>query len=200
MRPSRSFTTLTLALIPVALALNIAGGQVLKSVLPLYLDTIGTVLVGALAGPWAGLVTGLLSNYVWTLSGLDANAIYFAPVGAAVGAMAGLLARRGAFRRVWTAGLGGLGTGVIAAILAAPIAAKVFGGVTGGATDLLVAAFREAGFGVMGAVAMQGAVSDPLDKALTFLIVFAVLRALPKRFLARFATPEDDSAEPLLDT
>src|SRR5699024_8209198 len=58
----------TLSLIPVALALNIITGQVIGTMglpLPLYMDSIGTVLVGALAGPWAGLVTGVLSSLVW---------------------------------------------------------------------------------------------------------------------------------------
>ena len=34
---------------------------------PLYLDSVGTILVAALAGPLAGAVTGLLSHLVWTL-------------------------------------------------------------------------------------------------------------------------------------
>ena len=46
----KDFSTRTLVLIPIAIAINIAIGQlvyVLK--LPIYLDSIGTVLVGALA-------------------------------------------------------------------------------------------------------------------------------------------------------
>ena len=35
--------------------------------LPIYLDSIGTVLVGVLAGPWAGALTGLLSNLIWSI-------------------------------------------------------------------------------------------------------------------------------------
>ena len=55
----RSFNTLTLALIPVAIAINIAIGQIIVLLkLPIYLDSIGTVLVGMLVGPIAGLLTG----------------------------------------------------------------------------------------------------------------------------------------------
>ena len=40
-----------LALIPLAIAINIAGGQLVKALrLPIYLDSIGTVLAGALLG------------------------------------------------------------------------------------------------------------------------------------------------------
>ena len=63
-----------LALIPLAIAINIAVGQIVQTLkLPLYLDSIGTVLVGALLGPWMGLLTGALANVIWTLTGLPPN-------------------------------------------------------------------------------------------------------------------------------
>ena len=45
--------TRMIALIPVAIAINIVLGQTVQSVLkiPIYLDSIGTILVGVLAGP-----------------------------------------------------------------------------------------------------------------------------------------------------
>jgi hypothetical protein len=88
-----------LALIPLAIAINIAGGQLIKTLrLPIYLDSIGTVLTGVLLGPWIGLITGLLSNTIWTLSGLDAYAMTFAPVAGVIGLIAGFASRLGAFR------------------------------------------------------------------------------------------------------
>ena len=52
---------------PVAIAINIVLGVVVQQVmkLPIYLDSIGTILVGVLAGPIAGLVTGVLTNLIW---------------------------------------------------------------------------------------------------------------------------------------
>ena len=91
-----------LALIPVAIAINIAVGQIVQTLrLPLYLDSIGTVLVGALLGPWVALLTGALSNAVWSLTGLpnSAPAIYFAYVAAAIGLIAGFAGRAGLFQR-----------------------------------------------------------------------------------------------------
>ena len=44
----KEFSTVTWVMIPVAIAINIAIGQLALS-LPIYLDTIGTVLVGVLA-------------------------------------------------------------------------------------------------------------------------------------------------------
>ena len=52
----------------VAIAINIAVGSIVYALrLPIYLDSIGTVLVGALAGPWAGALTGILSNLIWSI-------------------------------------------------------------------------------------------------------------------------------------
>lgn len=61
------FTTRTLILMPIAIALNIILGQTVAAALkvPIYLDSIGTILVGVLAGPLAGAATGFLANVLW---------------------------------------------------------------------------------------------------------------------------------------
>ena len=65
---SRELSTATLALMVVAIAINVTvGGIVVFLRLPIYLDSIGTVLVGVLAGPWAGALTGLLANLIWAI-------------------------------------------------------------------------------------------------------------------------------------
>ena len=77
----RDFNTITLVMIPVAIAINIAIGQLIYTLkIPLYLDSIGTILVGVLAGPWAGALTGLLSNLIWGLTGLNVSYAPFAAV------------------------------------------------------------------------------------------------------------------------
>jgi energy-coupling factor transport system substrate-specific component len=52
---------------PIAIALNIILGQTVAAALkiPIYLDSIGTILVGVLAGPLAGAATGFLANVLW---------------------------------------------------------------------------------------------------------------------------------------
>lgn len=193
----RDFNTVTLVLIPIAIAINIAIGQIVYSlkipVVVAYLDSIGTVLVGVLAGPWVGALTGLLSNLIWGLTGLNVTYAPFAAVAAVIGLLAGLFAEAGWMRQLWKVIVGGLITGLVAAIISAPIAAYVFGGVTGGGTDILVAAFRQMGLDVLGASMAQGVASDPLDKAITFFLVWLIVQALPARFLARF--PRADNVQ-----
>lgn len=71
----KDFNTMIWVLIPVAIAINIVMGQIVVILkLPIYLDSIGTVLVAVIGGPWAGALTGALSNTIWGLL-IDPNAL-----------------------------------------------------------------------------------------------------------------------------
>jgi energy-coupling factor transport system substrate-specific component len=191
-RVKQDFNTTTWVMIPVAIALNIAVGSLVTYLkLPLYLDSIGTVLVGVLAGPWAGALTGLLSNLIWALFPGMGWIAWFAPVAAVIGLMAGFWGQSGWMSRAWKAIIAGLVTGFVAAVISAPISAYVFGGVTGTGQDFLVAAFRQMGAGILAATFGQSAVADPLDKTISFLVVLLIVRDLPRRFLARFPRAEN---------
>jgi energy-coupling factor transport system substrate-specific component len=182
------FGTSTILLMGASIALNAVMGQIVGNVLklPLYGDTIGTVLVGVLAGPLAGVVTGVLSNIVWGLTlPSAAGTIPFAITSAVIGLLAGLAGRRGLFasRRgarggVIVAAVGFL-VGLVAAVVSAPIAYYVFGGSTGGGTDILVAVFRNFTDSAFTATLLQSGVSDPIDKTVVFLLVWAIVLALP---------------------
>jgi energy-coupling factor transport system substrate-specific component len=269
------FDTRTIVLIPIAIAINIVLGQTVGSVLkiPIYLDSIGTILVGVLAGPIPGLVTGLLANLIWTYvlppPLQSAYAAPFAIVAAEIGFLSGVFGQIGFFRsrpnadwsRIAFAALlvvvvlGGIGyygflpfyagadftffgdtstaspffvalgyaiaigiiaaiigllvllfvrrdvgvayvaiagliVGIISAIISAPISAILFGGVTGSGSDLLVAAFQQAGSDLQTAVLQQGLLQDPIDKTIEFLIALVILQTLSRRFVARFPQGE----------
>jgi hypothetical protein len=274
------FDTRTIVLIPIAIAINIILGQTVSAALkvPVYLDSIGTILVGVLAGPIAGALTGGLANLIWTyVLPAPFHSDYAAPffiVAVEIGILAGVFGRLGFFRSRpntppqrlafgaivvvvvvavigiygflpfysqggltffaptaadaaapnpifivlgWLVALllvgalvglilllfvrrdlgaayvfiGGLICGIVSAIISAPISAILFGGVTGSGTDLLVAAFQQAGSDLQTAVLQQGLLSDPIDKTVTFFIVFAILGALSRRFVARFPQGEE---------
>lgn len=184
---SKQFTSQTLVLMAVAIAINISVGYLVGSVLkiPIYMDSIGTVLVGALVGPLAGAVTGMLANIIWGLTIGPTSNIAFFYVAGVIGLMAGFFGARGWFsskgspKTLGLSALAGVMTGIVAAILSAPMAYFVFGGTTGGGTDLLVVAFREITNNVFTAVLGQGIVSDPLDKTITYIVVWAILLAVP---------------------
>jgi energy-coupling factor transport system substrate-specific component len=84
----------------------------------------------------------------------------------------------------------GMITGIVAALVSAPISANVFGGVTGAGTDFLVLAFRQAGADIQAATLGQGLISDPIDKVITFFVVYVILGAMAVRTKARFPQGE----------
>lgn len=173
------------SMIPVALVLNIVVGQIIGSVgIPLYLDSTGTVLVAALAGPWAGIATGVLSSLVW--SAFNPSVLPFAATSAAVGGLAGVAIKRGALKNIATVLLSGAVIGIVVGMLAAPVAAFVYGGTAGVGTGAVVSLLREMGHSLLQSVTLQSFISDPLDKALVMLLVWLVLKSLPKRTLAAF--------------
>lgn len=182
--------TRTWALIPLAVAINVAAGSMVSYFrIPLYLDSLGTILVGGLAGPAAGALTGAVSN---TVIAALSNPVWmaFMPIAAMVGALAGLLSRRGFMGSPLLAALAGLLVGVAAAAASAPLSAWLFGGTTGGGTDVVVALFRAAGMSRLEASMAQGLATDPVDKMVSFLVIQSILAALPRRLRSRFPQGE----------
>ena len=78
-----------LALVPVCIGLNITGHAIAVTLkLPLFLDSIGTVLAAVLAGPWVGASVGLVTNLI-SSNTIDPIAAPYAIVSVSVGLAAG---------------------------------------------------------------------------------------------------------------
>lgn len=64
----RHFSSQALVLIVISIAINMIGGQLASMVkLPIFLDSIGTLISAVLLGPVIGMLTGLLTNLLWGL-------------------------------------------------------------------------------------------------------------------------------------
>jgi energy-coupling factor transport system substrate-specific component len=181
------FSTVTLALIAFAIVLNMAIGQLVALLkLPIFLDSIGTILVGILAGPIAGGLTGLLTNLLWGLISSPVAAA-FAPVAMVIGIIAGLCARYGLFKTWWLAILSGLIITVFNAIVAVPIRLYMFGGITGSGADFMTAYMLALGKDLFGSVVITVFTSNLLDKVVTALLAWGIVKALPERTANRLS-------------
>jgi len=168
------------------IALNLSAGQVTAALkIPLYLDSIGTVLVAVLVGPWSAIFAGSAANLLAAAFG-NSPMVFFIPVVVAIGAFTGLVARWGWFRKWYLVLTGGILQGVIAGIISAPISAYVFGGVMMAGTDFLVLYFRSTGIPLLDSVLYQGLISDPIDKSVSYLVVFFLIKNLPSRLTGMF--------------
>lgn len=168
------------------IALNLTVGQLAAALrIPIYLDSIGTVLVAVLCGPWAAIIAGSFSNIMAAGLG-NPTMMFFIPVVVTIGAFSGLVAKLGWFRQWYLCAAGGILQGIVAAIVSAPISASLFSGTTLGGTDALVIFFRSVGNNILASTFYQGLSADPVDKTITFLIVYSLIHKLPLRVLSRF--------------
>jgi len=107
-----------IVLMALAISINIAVGQIVYVLkLPIYLDSIGTVLVGALLGPIPGLITGVLGTVIWALT-LNPGVLPYAIVAGVIGLLAGVFGRRGLFTSSSPAWIGAISGAVFFVSLA----------------------------------------------------------------------------------
>lgn len=187
----KDFNTMTWVLIPVAIAINVVVGQIVVLLrLPVYLDSIGTVLVAVLAGPWAGALTGTLSNVIWGLA-IDPNAFPWFPVALFIGFVAGWCAVGGLFKNWWKVAITGFLVALTAAVVSTPIAVYLYGGITASGSSFITAYLLETGRGVFNAVFSTNFLVEPVDKIATAMLAFAIIKGLSKRYIARFPRAEN---------
>ena len=83
-----------IALIALFIVINIVGGHLaLYARLPIYLDTIGTLLGSAFFGPIGGLFTGILTALINGTTG-DLFSIYFIPSQIATALVSGFVYKK----------------------------------------------------------------------------------------------------------
>lgn len=190
-RLKKDFSTVTLVLIPVAIAINVVIGEIVVLLkLPVYLDSIGTVLVAVLAGPWAGALTGTLSNIIWGLL-IDPNAFPWFPVALFIGLVAGICASYGLFKTWWKVIVSGFLIALTAAIVSTPIAVYLYGGITASGSSFITAYLLATGQGLIQAVLSTNFLVEPVDKIATCLLAWVIIKGLPVRYIARFPRAEN---------
>jgi energy-coupling factor transport system substrate-specific component len=190
----REFQWLTPLLIAVGIGLDILGGQLAVSLkLPLFLDSIGTILVGALVGPWVGALTGYLASMTWTITGLLPTAMGWSSVGVVIGILAGVFTSWGWMRNWWNAIVSGLVCGLLAVTIATPILTIVYGNIGDKGTNLINQVFQSLGLSAFVSNLVTGLFSDPLDKVISFLVVWGILKLIPRTLKERYR-PAEQSA------
>ncbi len=184
----RPFSSQALVLIVIAIAINMIGGQLISMLkLPIFLDSIGTLISAVLLGPVIGMLTGLLTNLLWGLL-TDPIAAAFAPVAMVIGLVAGWLARAGWFRTLPKVVVSGIVITLAVTLVAVPLRTALFGGVTGGGADLFVAWLQAVGQNLVESVAITVLGANLVDKVLTAVLVWILLRQLPLRTTRHFPT------------
>lgn len=169
------FTTAKIAMVAMAICINYIGGQLALALhLPIYLDSIGTILIGAMFGPAFGVLPPMISGILMAFTG-DIYSLYFAPVGMFLGLTAGFVLKRihsVGFMLLLSAFLITLPGTIVCAI----INAILFGGVTSSGSSAIVAALSYTPLGLTGAIFVVQIFTDYLDRVISLALVMIVLR------------------------
>lgn len=172
-------STKKLVFIALAVAINIVGSKIsLFLNLPIFLDSIGTMLSGIALGPLAGALTALVGGLVNGALG-DIYSIYFSPSGMIMGAIAGLLfynKKKNIPSILWKCFLVVLPASAVSAC----IETFLFGGVTSAvATTFLIQVLAQTGLKLLSSAFLTQLVTDYIDKLIAIILVAAAMKHLP---------------------
>lgn len=187
-------TTTIITLGALAVAINVVAGTVVGNLkIPLlFLDAIGTIFIAAVYGPYWGFLVGILTNLVLGVTS-SYTSIPFGLVNGVIGLVVGFVAVKFGFR-FYSALITGVVLSILCPIIGTPIAVAVFGGLTGGPLDVFVLWLKGSGSSVFTAAFIPRLFDNLVDKILSCLIVFYVLKQIPKSVLARSAKRSDSHA------
>ncbi|MFI5359787.1 MAG: ECF transporter S component [Halanaerobiales bacterium] len=168
-------------MIPIGVAINYIGGIIASSLsLPIYLDSIGTVIVAAIMGPWVGAASGALYNIVSSLISGNIMASMFAICNIGSGLIVGYMARKNHFKSITDVIVATVLVALWNAITGAPIAMVVYGGIDGNAgTNLMIAGLNAMGTDLANAAFLARIPVNLVDKGIASVIAWIVYKRLP---------------------
>ena len=180
-------SAVNLCVVAFAICINVAGGQLaLLLHLPIYLDSIGTILTGAMLGPVYGMLPNVLSGLIMGFT-TDIYSLYYAPVGIVLGFMSGLVFKK-KNTRVWWIFAAALMVTIPSTIISAGITAGLFGGITSSGSTILVQLLTNvAGLGLTVSCFIVQFVTDYLDRVISIFVVLQMVRVLPSSIRDRFS-------------
>jgi energy-coupling factor transport system substrate-specific component len=203
-------TTPRLMAIALCAALNFSIGSIIYLIkLPIYLDSIGTILCALLLAPnrWTGFVCAWLSGLAsLVVSALLINPFvpWFEMTDVAIALFSAFATATAVetfrarplptFAFTTKVLLFGIATGIIAAIVSAPVVVYLFGGITGSGSAFLVAFFLKTGQQLLTSAVLSGLTAEPIDKTLQVLFAALLYRATPSDFIAMLRTSGDLAA------
>ena len=167
-------TTTAVCFLALAAALNLVGGFIALSLrLPIYLDSIGTMLAATLLGPICGMLPGLVSGFT-----SDIYALYYIPVQLITGILTGIVFRKMQPRKLQLIPAAAL-ISIPGTVVSSTITAVVFGGITSSGSTILVQLLSHAGLSMTASVCVVQALTDYADRVLSLMLTVAVMAAIP---------------------
>ena len=173
-----TFTIRKMCILALAIVLNVVGGQIALALrLPIYLDSMGTIMAAILYGPVFGVIPPLLYGLIMGFT-MDIYSLYFMPVGIILGLVTGLVSMYFPLRK-WRIIPGALLITVPGTIMSSVITAVLFGGITSSGSTVIVQILNKAGLGLTASVFIVQILTDYLDRLLSLILVTGLIGVIP---------------------
>ncbi len=158
--------------------LNVACNMIVSAAgLPLYLDTVGTVLVAASGGYLPGVIVGLATNLI--KSTMDLSSLYYGVLNMLIAVLASFLASRGWFKKIG----GILGSVLMFTLIGGGIGAFIpwfLEEITFDSETLSSLLYNTGHFSVGAAHLLSSLIMDLPDKAVTVFFAVLLMRIIPR--------------------
>lgn len=180
----KKWNTMVWAMIPICIAINFVGAQIANALkLPMYLDVIGTIMMGAFCGPIPGVVLAVLSTLINSIAA--PASIAYLPVTISFGLLAGWFGSKGYFTKLHKTIIAGVVLAAVGVIISTPITVFLYGGITGTGQSVIIMGMQAVGIGLVPATIISGLITEIADKLISAFIVFSVGKALSDRQLSK---------------
>ena len=175
---------LTVFLIPVGIAVNIVGGQIaILLKLPIWLDGIGTILIGGICGLVPGLIVAAITQIINAIS--LPTVLPYMIVGFAMAAMGTYFSKKGFFLSFRKSVLLGILVALVTTVMSVPMDVILFGGFMGDGNSILAAGLMAMGMSIPVAVTVSSLTFGLVDKTLSVLVCYFIIKSMPLNFLAK---------------
>ena len=168
-----------ISFISIAIAINLVGANLALFLrLPIYLDTIGTLLIAVILGPWYAASTAFLSALInWMTT--DIFSLYYSPVAIVVAIITGILIKRNCkpSSLLWKSLIISLPGTIIASV----ITVILFKGITSSGSSIIAQFLHGIGLDMTSSLILVQVGTDYTDRLISLILVFSTITLLKKQ-------------------
>ncbi|HGD0332030.1 TPA: ECF transporter S component [Streptococcus agalactiae] len=162
-----------ISFISIAIAINLVGANLALFLrLPIYLDTIGTLLIAVILGPWYAASTAFLSALInWMTT--DIFSLYYSPVAIVVAIITGILIKRNCkpSSLLWKSLIISLPGTIIASV----ITVILFKGITSSGSSIIAQFLHGIGLDMTSSLILVQVGTDYMDRLISLILVFSTI-------------------------
>lgn len=167
-----------ISFISIAIAINLVGANLALFLrLPIYLDTIGTLLIAVILGPWYAASTAFLSALInWMTT--DIFSLYYSPVAIVVAIITGILIKRNCkpSSLLWKSLIISLPGTIIASV----ITVILFKGITSSGSSIIAQFLHGIRLDMTSSLILVQVGTDYMDRLISLILVFSTITLLKK--------------------